>query len=141
MQPHLPPVNDTHQKFNGFNPYEGEPAKNCSGGHEWANVVSGDVSAEHAKSVYRSNLGPVLDDVELLLNNVEAETVIVTADHGNYLGENGRWGHPGGHLHPAVRFVPWWTTSATDRETYIPETVPPSNNRSRNEKLEALGYR
>jgi len=33
--------------------------------------------------------------------------IIVTADHGELLGENGEWGHPIGSEKPALRGVPW----------------------------------
>lgn len=139
MQPHMPPIVETKHKFTGFNPYEGQPWKNRSG-DEWSDVASGEISPEAGKNAYRSNLPPVLDEVELLLNNVDAERVIITSDHGNYLGENGQWGHPGGHLHPAVRFVPWWTTTATDERTHTTEKISSDNKATRKEKLEALGY-
>lgn len=91
---------------------------------------------------YRENLRRVLDDVELLLENLDAETVAITADHGDALGEWGIYDHPVGFLHPAVRTVPWATTTATDRETHDPD--PPTEREADGEpireRLQALGY-
>lgn len=89
---------------------------------------------------YRENLRRVLDDVELLLSNVDAERVAITADHGDALGEWGIYDHPVGCLHPAVRTVPWVTTTATDRGTYDPSLEPESNDPAVEERLRALGY-
>jgi len=109
---------------------------------EWGPVKSGAVDPDVARNAYRGNLDPVLDELGVLLDNVDAETVVVTADHGNYLGEKGRWGHPRDHIHPAVRDVPWWETSATDKNTYTPDRYnTTSEDTERTEKLEALGYR
>ena len=92
---------------------------------------------------YKNNLTPVVDEVELLLENINAETVSITADHGNYLGEFGRYGHRYNRgIHPGVRFVPYWEKSASDRQTHEPKQYNHEpRDVSRNERLEALGYK
>jgi hypothetical protein len=62
----------------------------------------------------------VLDDVALLLENMDAETVVISADHGNALGEFGFYGHPPHSPLPSVRRVPWVETTATDSGDYEP---------------------
>lgn len=139
MQPHLPPVTD-HSEFPGFDPVEGDP-KHGQERSQWAPVRDGEIAPEVGRTVYRENLDAVLDDIDLLQDNIDAEKMIITADHGNYLGERGRWGHPEGHMHRAVRQVPWWESSATDRNTYTPtEYDTTADEADREQRLEALGY-
>ena len=89
---------------------------------------------------YQDNLRLVLDDLELLLSNVDADRVAITADHGDALGEWGIYDHPVGCLHPAVRTVPWTTTTATDRETHDPEIDRETGDSDVEDRLQALGY-
>ncbi|WP_276271950.1 hypothetical protein [Haloarcula litorea] len=67
------------------------------------------------------NLRYVLDDVELLLSNVDADRVVISADHGQAFGEQGVWRHPGGTYIDVLARVPWCVTSATDDDTYTPD--------------------
>jgi hypothetical protein len=92
---------------------------------------------------YLDELRYVLDDVELLLENVDAKQVVITADHGEAFGEYWEFGHKTGSIHPKVRNVPWVETSATDTESYEPEFDPPSQDEDSDlsGQLEALGYK
>lgn len=103
----------------------------------------GKIDRDRFWEAYRENLRLVLDDVTLLLDNLDASSVVITADHGDALGEWGIYDHPVGFLHPAVRTVPWVRTSARDRGTYEP---PPRDEAGASEvdvhdRLRALGYR
>jgi len=94
---------------------------------------------------YLDNLRSVLDSVELLLENVDAETVAITADHGELFGEWGLYSHIYGVPHPKLRNVPWVETTATDRETTSAEELLSSysglnDNENIEERLSALGY-
>jgi hypothetical protein len=110
----------------------------------------GRIDFETFWEAYQDNLRHALDDVELLLSNLDADTVAITADHGDALGEWGIYDHPVGCLHPAVRTVPWTTTTATDRETYDPDHGGPDpsddsdtddgNEEAVQDRLQALGY-
>jgi hypothetical protein len=94
---------------------------------------------------YLSQLREALDDVELLLENMDAEKVVISADHGEAFGE---WGflykHPLGVLHPVIRKVPWAKTSATDTGSYESTLEPEYDQQKAEEKaldqLEKLGY-
>ncbi|MGM0606430.1 MAG: hypothetical protein ACQETB_12280 [Halobacteriota archaeon] len=100
------------------------------------------IDAESFWRAYQDNLRLALDDVELLLANLDADRVAITADHGDALGEWGIYDHPVGCLHPAVRTVPWTVTTGTDRETYEPELEPdraPTDSTVQR-RLRALGY-
>jgi hypothetical protein len=84
--------------------------------------------------------------VELLLDNVDADRVVISSDHSEAFGEYGVYGHPIGALHPHVRNVPWAITTANDSGTYTPEIPCPSasdevSRRDVDETLEALGYK
>lgn len=101
---------------------------------------------EKAWESYLADLRYVLDDVELLLDNIDAERVVITSDHGEAFGEYGIYGHPIGSLHPHVRTVPWAVTTASDEGTHTPETPRPSKSKEASgqdvdETLEALGYK
>ena len=103
----------------------------------------GKIDRETFWDAYRDNLRLALDDVELLLDNVDADRVAITADHGDALGEWGIYDHPVGCLHPAVRTVPWATTTATDRGTYEPDVERAEDDPDDSDvedRLQALGY-
>lgn len=114
----------------------------------WERLYYGDVSQEKVWKAYQSNLKIVLEEVETLLRNIGAEEVILTSDHGNAMGEAGRYGHPSDAVVPEVRRVPWAKIGSTeDQRTRIPddhkrspEREYPSEADSVEEKLSALGY-
>lgn len=96
--------------------------------------------------LYKDNLRLALNEVKVLLNNIDYDTVVITADHGDAFGEFGFYGHLGGFLHPSVRKVPWIETGSLNT---LPEeksqrnvTPPPSesDNISNEEQLRKLGY-
>lgn len=100
----------------------------------------GRIDRETFMDAYRDNLRRALDDVEVLLSNVDADRVAITADHGDALGEWGIYDHPVGCLHPAVRTVPWATTTATDRGTHDPDIDRDDGDSDVEQRLQALGY-
>jgi len=92
---------------------------------------------------YIENLRFVLDSVELLIENIDAEKVVITADHGELFGEWGFHGHPPGVLHPSLRKVPVVRTAAQDKSTHDPRSYDLTQKASENEitsRLKALGY-
>lgn len=96
-------------------------------------------------NTYLDELRYVLNDVELLLDNMNAETVVISADHGEAFGEYWEYGHHTGSVNPYIRKVPWVVTTATDQDTYTPTTELPSGKTSiqstTEDQLEALGYK
>lgn len=93
---------------------------------------------------YLDELRWVLDDVGVLLDNVDAERAVITADHGELFGHLGLYSHPTGVLHPQLRRVPWLETTATDTGTYEPHYEKRDRERTTTEtakQLEYLGYR
>lgn len=83
----------------------------------------------------------MLDYVETLLSNVDAETVAITADHGELFGKY-LHSHPVGVIHPNLRKVPWAITTATDTQNYNPEMreAERASEQELQERLAALGY-
>jgi len=60
------------------------------------------------RHAYAGNLELVLEHVSELLN-VLPGTVVVTSDHGDLLGEGGRFSHGYGRKDPLLLQVPWFT--------------------------------
>lgn len=123
------------------------PFRNSDGvevpGSVWDRIQRGQKDYDQAWAEYKDNLRWVLDDVELLLENVDAEKVIISSDHGNAIGEWGCYGHRPYVPIKAVKRVPWIETTAVDRETYEPEVEELSDvdEEEVQERLKALGYR
>lgn len=110
----------------------------------WDLLICGELEVERAWEAMLDNLRWVLDDVQLLMENVDAERVVLTADHGEGFGEMRGllWGHGPGLPHPALIRVPWVELSATDEGTHDPilGTDEYEHGSSVTEQLEALGY-
>lgn len=92
---------------------------------------------------YLDELRFVLDSVQLLLDNFDAERAVITADHGEAFGEYGIVEHPAAVLLPQIRRVPWVEVSATDRGDYQPVTTAVDGSRAVDieARLRDLGYR
>lgn len=120
-------------------------------GHFWNRVHTGDVEVgeREIRQAYEENLDIVLDSVETLLAEIKGRTV-VTADHGEMLGDRGgpipitEYGHPTGHRTPELVTVPWLVYERGPRPEITPgrpvSTDRPPNDRIEN-RLQALGYR
>jgi len=95
---------------------------------------------EPVRDAYLEELRWVLEDVELLLENVDAETAVVTADHGELFGQFGLYSHPTGVPHPQLRRVPWAETTATDTGTYEPHYEKSGKTKTAKETAKQLAY-
>ncbi|WP_162991414.1 alkaline phosphatase family protein [Halostella salina] len=129
MQPHHPFYGDAGDK-----PWNKEPFRYLKNGGDY----------EAVRDAYIDNLRLVLDHVELLLENFDAESVVITADHGELFGEWGLYSHMVGVPHPNLRKVPWVETTASDTGSYEPEYERSDERVSEDElqeRLKALGYR
>jgi hypothetical protein len=136
MQPHFPSVPE---------PSFGSGIELDAVGDHWDSVWhrlrKGDISVDAVRRAYRANLEYALDSVGTLLSSVDADRVVLTADHGNAFGSWGVYGHPPAAI-PAVRTVPWCETTARDRGEYDPS--PAKADRDLDDdvasKLHDLGY-
>lgn len=79
------------------------------GGEEvWrlSEVWKGNKTLEEAREAYRDNIEFLIPRIEELANSLEGKTV-VSADHGDFLGEYGLLAHPYGVNAKELREVPW----------------------------------
>ncbi|WP_276300059.1 hypothetical protein [Halorussus lipolyticus] len=138
MQPHVPFVADgqsgdlTPSSFGGGQRFDST----------WTDLQTGAADREEVWESYRANLEHVLSEVELLAESIDAERLVVTADHGNALGERGIYEHPAGVPLPCLRRVPWCVTSAEDTGEYDPDThrEEADDGNDLTDRLAALGY-
>lgn len=105
-------------------------------------VKDGDVSRERMRKLYLKNLHLVLSYVDVLLKNIDADDVVISADHSEGFGDT-VWKHPYAYPFAPIRTVPWVRTSATDERTYtsrydeLQQTPLPEE---RKEMLKDMGY-
>lgn len=130
MQPHYPWVSNAIQEDRDIREYEKRPKRAKQFGKK---IVF---------DAYLDEVRATLNELQILLNNIDAEKIVISADHGDAFGEWGVYGHNPGNFHPKVRNVPWALTSGVDKKTYNPQ-IQPKNvfTSSLTEQLEALGYR
>lgn len=110
----------------------------------WKQLMVGRIDEDRLWESYIANLSYVLEYVELLLKNVDAEVTVISADHGNAKGEWGVYSHPHGLPIDVLRNVPWYRTSAKDRGEYSPklkDEKTTANDAEIDKRLRALGYR
>lgn len=98
MQPHLPFV--PNRVGDGFT------QEHTGSDNVWKRCERGEISADEAWVAYKENLRYVLPHVHRLAEQL-GRTTVVTADHGNLVGEGGRFSHPGGCDAKVLREVPW----------------------------------
>lgn len=112
MQPHCPFISA---------PDLSEGKQRAEFGHQsddvWTRLEKGHLDRETVWNSYRENLRIGLEEVGVLLENIDAENVVITSDHGNALGEWGLYGHPERMPFEPLRKVPYYRTSATDQGT------------------------
>lgn len=107
-------------------------------------LLGGEIDPETGWELHVENLRTVLDEVDVLRRNLDAERMVISSDHGQAFGEWGVYGHPCRVPIPALRTVPWEITTATDEQTYSPDASVLRGGdaeASPEEKLRALGYK
>ncbi len=93
-------------------------------------VKRGEITWEQLRAAYRANLELVWHAARLLASQLAPRRVIVTSDHGELLGEDGKFGHECGYTgYEELWRVPWLCLEGSRLEQ---ETT--------GQKLEALGY-
>ncbi|MFB6177606.1 MAG: hypothetical protein ABEI99_10760 [Halobaculum sp.] len=135
MQPHYPFVPDPLDRGLPLHEFGQSPWDDV-----WDKLRAGELDRTTVWEGYRENLRYVLDSVATLLRNVDGD-VLITADHGNLLGEFGLYGHPDFVPIPTLKRVPWCLTTATDEQTHEPDQWrEDSVDSEREELLRDLGY-
>ena len=152
MQPHYPFVPST-TKFDKthLQSIDGE-GSDPSGENVWNQKFTGmlDISRDELWSMYVENLKYALDSVEQLLEKLSGK-IVITSDHGNYVGERAspipirEYGHPRGlYDWPVVR-VPWMEITRGERREIHHGSKMSSGSDIEDEKLtkrlQNLGYR
>jgi len=141
MQPHFPSIVDDRDGGVELEAFGDEPLS------VWEDLRFGRRSRAEVWRAYRANLRAVLPEVELLLSNVDADRAVITADHGNALGERGLYGHAAGLALRPLREVPWAVTTAADTGSYDPPPAAVDDDERGTPtaevaaRLERLGYR
>ncbi len=113
------------------------------GSNVFVDLRKGIISKSEAWKSYVENLKLILDELNLLLENIDAERVVISADHGEAFGEFGFYAHQIGCPLPGVRKVPWIETTAKDENTHEPQTKRNLSSRRElevDEHLAHLGY-
>jgi hypothetical protein len=132
MQPHVPYIGpkadklreELHKKhglrFTGIKNTRGKPAPEIENDDTVGSLLNaaseGYLNSERLRDVYTENLHICLDSVADLIESVDGKTVI-SADHGELLGDNGRYNHPEGCWIPGLRVVPWMELESETRRT------------------------
>lgn len=104
MQPHAPYIGENHYA----------PKTNLE------ELVEGLDNKEKAIEYYEENLERVIPSVERLIDELDAKFV-VTADHGELLGEYGMWRHPHSVYLPELIEVPWLEIEKGERRELVEE--------------------
>ena len=130
-QPHTPYLADAIATNGTPAPFESDP---------FPMLQNGELRREQAWNAYIENLRLVLGEVELLINNLDAERVAISADHGEAFGEWGQFGHPNASPLPVVKKVPWAETTASDMRTHTPSKETQNKTTDLENHLADLGY-
>lgn len=130
MQPHVPFIGESRLEtpestMDGFrNMVLDEPADVAFGDSVWEALQTGDLEPELFWEAYRDNLIRVLDTAIPLARELPGKTVI-TADHGNALGERA-WPlpvrvyfHPSKVRMPVLNDVPWFVPPYSGRKAIV----------------------
>ena len=105
------------------------------------------------QKAYAANLERALKQVAVLVKHLTGK-IVITSDHGEFLGEGRRYAHPYGSLDPTLIEVPWLIIEKTGKdvqpEQVIDDQKPPTEPTDKTEsetekqelirKLKSLGY-
>lgn len=104
MQPHSPYIDSSLDEERGFDLMGRRENEGTKTALQLAE--KGELNQEEIISAYKQNLDMVLEHAEECLEVLDGISVI-TADHGELLGERGFYGHPDGLKTKELRQVPW----------------------------------
>lgn len=131
IQPHRPYTSEAISEGRPLKPHEKNPWEYLRNGGELDRVWTS----------YLNQLRYALDSIKILINNINADRAILSADHGDAFGEYGFYAHGVGVPHPHVRRVPWAVTTSEDRGEYeVKNSWSVEKSRSAEDDLKALGY-
>lgn len=108
-----------------------------------AALRSGYITEKELREVYVENLEFVLEYVKDLTNEIQGK-IVVTADHGEHLGENNKVGHPAYTYTEELRKVPWLIINNGERPNITGEEPSEETTIDQDaieKRLENLGYK
>ncbi|WP_049910885.1 glycosyltransferase family 2 protein [Halorubrum lipolyticum] len=130
VQPHYPFIGPLGKRLDHGRMRGKQRAKGENSDEEekpiWDALRDGTYSAEPVRQAYEENLWLVLPYVRELVDALD-ETIVVTSDHGNHIGEVVTpfpvrlFGHPPGIRTPALVNVPWLTVTGDRTKPHPPE--------------------
>jgi hypothetical protein len=139
MQPHWPYIGASAERI--------EQPDDHHGMH--STIKSNGLSRRDVLSLYKENVELVLSEARQLVNAFSGKTVI-TADHGELLGERQRpipvrnYGHPSGVYVDELVTVPWHICNYEERKSIVSERSKNGGMRvapeTIKENLKAMGY-
>lgn len=133
MQPHSPYFASSN-RYSKLMQHEKAPFRVLKNG--------GKEEKEKVWEAYLDNLRYALDYIQVLIENVDGK-VVISADHGELLGDHRMYYHMPGNPHPKLKKVPWVEVEAENKQTLEPDvalTGHDSAQEASEEQLEALGY-
>lgn len=157
MQPHTPYIGEKGQKIreqlprrhrgwhkynglqrDGIGPYQGTKEKLLDGMSVWDGVREGHITHRQLEEAYEENFDIVSEYAADLIDSVSGK-VVVTADHGELLGDTvfpfrkPQYSHPYYVKSLALCQVPWFVTEHEERRTI--ETDPPVGKEGINDAM------
>lgn len=148
MQPHYPFLCDPDLHFTEFSgTKEWDVNADPRAGNVWEALRGGIVTKNEVWDGYKRNLEYVLEEVDGLLEEIDGR-VVISADHGNMMGEwtypipFREYGHPMHLNQPSLTDVPWAVADG-QRRKIIQGDVQSSTDATPQEietQLKALGY-
>jgi membrane-anchored protein YejM (alkaline phosphatase superfamily) len=116
MQPHLPYVGKKRLDIweSEMNPKDRVDEDKSTPTDVFIDAIeSENLTEKKLREAYKSNLKYVMSEVSRLVQNLDCP-IVVTSDHGENLGENGRYFHEHNTIH--TRLVPWLVVSSNIHE-------------------------
>jgi hypothetical protein len=147
VQPHYPFIGEKGQEIDhkGFS-LGGEVEEATEHKNIWKKLRDGEIDKDTVWEAYVENLEITMPHVERVCDELEGKTV-VTADHGNALGEWGIYGHPHNRFIESLVEVPWFVADFEGRKQTAEGNMSEENKTSGTEddviedRLQALGYK
>ncbi|WP_136601188.1 alkaline phosphatase family protein [Salinigranum halophilum] len=144
IQPHYPFIGEIGREIeHGSMTGAGAIADERDYATIWEKLSDNKVEKQVVWDAYRENLELVLPQVENIIHEVGGKCII-SSDHGNALGEQGVYGHPGGVYIQELVEVPWLTVETGSRREIISESKHRHEGNQQTEKMEErlshLGY-
>lgn len=146
-QPHAPYIGETKELGHTGDTAKAKPAQaGPADAPVWQRVQSGELSVSRLREAYEYNLFEAIYEVCRLIEYTDFNNIVITADHGEALGERGDFGH--GVYNNFVREVPWIEfdeltiegRNCIDHREVDTGQYESEDSGSVEDKLRALGY-